>query len=181
MKVKVPAYAKDVKDEGMLVLLGFMVRISDKHGYDSWYDMSMSDAYLISNCHIKGFFSTVAKWPCIQENARFTYFEDTNELRWTLAKPKRAGNFRTGMSNMYAEVEINEHRSQLIWMYLLGITAKHIVYEADEIEPIDGFRLNATGISEIRVNRKADYLIKQEMPKQKRGRKPFKRVDESEA
>lgn len=166
MKIRLPYWAKDIKDDGVATFIAFAKKIADVYGYDIRYYVEIDDMVRMVNKRAIGMNSFLTSHPCILENLRtsdvfdaaFT-FEFKDQPTYTQVFTKR--------SQRTVSYTLTTHRAQLVWTYLLGclnhnlITDKPIVKPKTPKEYYDAnYHSNTYGIKQFKVSRPPQYIPK---------------------
>lgn len=106
IKIKVPEWAIDIKDEGLIVFIALLTKINQRYGWDEWYNMHIQDVNKIKGglMNSKKLFKPYFKWVEVAQ----PYNE---ELQFRM---KRVFNHEL------VSVVLTDQRHIRVWCYLLG-------------------------------------------------------------
>ena len=152
MKITIPDFGKDIKDEGLIIFLGFVFKVAYKYGYENRYTTAKEDIGCMSNKISNGLVDWLRSSPAISDNIEIgdSY---SHVITWKLKKRP--------YKNQTCQVEISTERAKLIWIYLLGCMNNNLLIdELVVLEPKYINRPNTQHISEFRITREAMGYIK---------------------
>ncbi len=152
MRVQIPYWARDVKDEAILLLIAFGHRITMKYGHDTWYTLHKEDAGIICNKRADG----LVNWLQEQDTGLMEFGEPYNHTMIFRMPyiPKSGGRGKNMM-----DIEFSQERERLIWMYILGCINHNILQ--DSIAETKGrYRRNTHQITEFAISRVAEGYIR---------------------
>ena len=152
MRVQIPHWAKDVKDESILLLIAFAHRVTMKYGHDTWYSLHKEDAGVMCNKRSAGLF----QWLQEQETGLMEFGEPYDH---TLIFKMPYIPHRGGSEKLVEYIEFSKERERLIWMYILGCVNHNIIQ--DGIAKSNGrYRKNTAQVTEFSISRVAEGYIK---------------------
>lgn len=113
IKVSVPKWAQDIKDEGLLIFIALLQKISYKYGYDEWYNFHLSDVN-----KVKGNLGNIRNllepyYPYIECATPFDN-EVQFRLKHVYQKDRRA-------------VVVKNPRHVRVWCYLIGCLNHNLI------------------------------------------------------
>ena len=159
MKIRIPGWGKDIKDEGVLTFLAFAKRLAEQHGWDEWYNMHETDAGRICNKRIEGLIPWLQSYDEV-----YKHMEIGKPLKGSLIfrfrdnQPK-AGNVGIACkTNSFHDIELKSERAKITWSYLLGCTNNNLIGENN---PRPGFE-NTYGMSIFKLDRPAKVYKKKQ-------------------
>ena len=124
LKVKVPYWAKDIKHEGILLLIAFMYRINTQYGPDR-YTMQTSDVNTIIGMKTMNLDKFIYK--ICPEAKNWLYIDWTNAGFYFIELKHQA---RCKEQMQVTEwVWIEDERLVRVWCYLLGAFRHHLITE----------------------------------------------------
>ena len=152
MEVRIPEYAKDYHDEGIVTFIAFAMRVSERYGFNQWYSVSKEDLAIICNKRQSGLIEwlrDIGVGP-IQLG---DILEHTCMFRMPHLKTG-------GQTKSHANYQLKDPRQQLVWMYLVGVFNHNLLTD----KPYTGttYRPNSWHIPELKVTREALGYIKKE-------------------
>ena len=155
MRVQIPYWAKDVKDESILLLIAFAHRVTMKYGHDDWYSLHKEDAGVICNKRADG----LVKWLQEQETGLMEFGEPYDHT--LIFKLPYIPN-RGGRQKSVEYIEFSRERERLIWMYILGCV-NHNILQDNIAETHGRYRNNTYQVTEFSISRVAEgYIRKQD-------------------
>lgn len=106
INIKVPFWAVDIKDEGLIVFIALMVKINHRYGWNEWYNFHKSDVNKVKGgqWNIRTLLKPYLEWIDIAQ----PYNEE-----WQL-RMKRV------MMHELVSVPLTNQRHIRVWCYLLG-------------------------------------------------------------
>ena len=106
INIKVPFWAVDIKDEGLIVFIALMVKINHRYGWDEWYNFHLKDVNKVKGGlkNIRTLLKPYLEWIDIAQ----PYNEE-----WQL-RMKRV------MVHELVSVPLTDQRHIRVWCYLLG-------------------------------------------------------------
>ncbi|MAO20385.1 MAG: hypothetical protein CMJ25_06485 [Phycisphaerae bacterium] len=158
MKIDVPAWTKDIKDEGVLLFIAFADRLADMNGYDVRYTMEISDVTRICNKRSHGMEDWFRSYDVIYDNMiigrpfasvlsfefKKSHLTGTKGSTYKMKRPPRI------------KYNIKKSRAKLVWMYLLGCLNNNLI--GTDTNP-DVQLGNTFGYSTFKITREAgDYM-----------------------
>ena len=155
MRVQIPVWAKDIKDEPLLLLIAFAHRITMKYGHDDWYSLHKEDAAVICNKRAQG----LVNWLQEQDTGLMEFGEPYDHaLIFKMPYIPTRG----GRTKSVEYIEFSRERERLIWMYILGCVNHNILQ--DKVAETDGrYRKNTYHVTEFSITRSAaGYIRKQD-------------------
>jgi len=155
MEIKIPTWAEDIEDEGVLTFLAFARHIADQYGWYDWYTLHSSDISRMCNKRRDGLPEWLRSYDVISEYMEIgEAIPGSVQFRFRDNQPK-AGNVGIASKvNGYMWSKLITHRAQLIWSYLLGCTNSNLISESHPTAILD----NTFGISVFYLTRSAgDY------------------------
>jgi hypothetical protein len=155
MKIKVPPFAEDITDEGMLTFLAFCYRVCEVYGYNTEYYIDIDD---VSNLCDKAH-PALPGWlqndEIIAKNIKIGKPLDRT-ISFSLSKPPSKG----FINNSSIEKHLTDPRQQMVWVYILGcfnhnLIAKEPSKRSDEasIREYKIKRGNTSDLFEFRLSR----------------------------
>jgi hypothetical protein len=160
MKINLPTWAEGIEDEGIAIFVAFCSRVCDLYGYDTQYYISKDDVGRMTNKIQNSIVEWLRRSPQINDNILLGDILDTT-IVFTIKtkdhrrKAGRPAGYRKRQRNAI-KFELESHRSQLTWIYLLGCLNHNIVSD----EPINNKGLDNTyGIKEFNITREAAKYI----------------------
>jgi hypothetical protein len=132
MQIEIPYLAKEVKDEGVLILLGLFKQINLQYGHGTEYHFHARDIRTILRSNKKLHYA-LAHEPIFTKLIKIgQYSEDEWSLQYYPTKiiRKRLGipsvkKSPTITKRFYAE--LTEEKSKLTWVYLLGCLNRNLI------------------------------------------------------
>lgn len=164
MEIRVPGWAKDIKDEGVLTFLAFAKRMADQHGWDEWYNMHETDAGRICNKRIEGLIPWLQTYDEI-----YKHMEIGKPLAGSLIfkfkkdQPKCSNVGIAARTNSFHCTVLKSDRARITWSYLLGCTNNNLIGENN---PRPGFE-NSFGLSVFKLDRPAAVYQKKNKNEEK--------------
>ena len=132
MIVKVPIFAEQLEDEGLLTLLAFCTRIADRYGYQETYSLHIDDVTRICNKRKDGLAVWIQSDPILNEWLDVGHlYDDVLIFHWRREPPKHKFGKASRNTNLI-EKELVDHRQQMIWAYLLGCLNTNLLLDEDE-------------------------------------------------
>ena len=107
IKIKVPYWATDIKDEGLIVFIALLARINKKYGWYEWYNFHLTDCNKVIGNRSKPYtkmFASLDEW--IEYAQPFN-----NEVQF---KMKKVAN------DELVSYTLKSQRHIRVWCYLLG-------------------------------------------------------------
>jgi hypothetical protein len=123
LRVKVPYWAKDIEDQGILCLVAFMYKISEKYGYDT-YTITKKDVNMMVGTRVG---KTLKE---LHDRAPILKF--WLNLQWTTLHFLQV-NLKVYRRNWNEEnkssewVTIEDERTIRVWCYILGAWRHHLI------------------------------------------------------
>ena len=106
INIKVPFWAVDIKDEGLIVFIALMVKINLRYGWDEWYNFHLQDVN-----KIKGGLKNIR--PLLKPYLEWIDIAQPYNEEWQL-RMKRV------MMHELVSVPLTNQRHIRVWCYLLG-------------------------------------------------------------
>jgi hypothetical protein len=106
INIKVPFWAVDIKDEGLIVFIALMVKINLRYGWDEWYNFHLQDVN-----KIKGGLKNIR--PLLKPYLEWIDIAQPYNEEWQL-RMKRV------MIHELVSVPLTNQRHIRVWCYLLG-------------------------------------------------------------
>ena len=132
MIVKVPIFAEQLEDEGLLTLLAFCTRIADRYGYQETYSIHVDDVTRICNKRKDGLAVWIQSDPILNEWLDVgQLYDDVLIFHWRREPPKHKFGKASRNTNLI-EKELVDHRQQMIWAYLLGCLNTNLLLDEDD-------------------------------------------------
>ena len=152
MEVRIPEYAKDYHEEGIVTFIAFAMRVSERYGFDTWYTISKEDLSVICNKRHSGLIEWLRDIGVVPIE-----LGDILEHTCMFRMPSLKGG---GRVKSHATYELKDQRQQLVWMYLVGVFNHNLLTD----KPYTGttYRPNSWHIPELKVTREALGYIKKE-------------------
>lgn len=113
IKIKVPDWAEDIKDEGILVLLALLTKINFRYGWEEWYNFHRSDVNKIKGNLQKTNHHLDPYYPLIQVAKPYN-----DELQF---KMKRV------FKHHLVSVKLTDQRQIRVWCYLVGCLNHNLI------------------------------------------------------
>ena len=150
MEVRIPHWASDYKDEGIITFIAFALRVSERYGFNTWYSVSKEDLAIICNKRQSG----LIEW-LRDIGVGDIQLGDILEHTSMFKMPPIERGRRTKTHNTY---ELKDPRQQMVWIYLVGVFNHNILTD----KPYTGntYRPNSWHIPELKVTREALGYIK---------------------
>tara|TARA_R100000541_G_C1846172_1_gene76783 strand:+ start:152 stop:592 length:441 start_codon:yes stop_codon:yes gene_type:complete len=106
IKIKVPMWAIDIKDEGLIVFIALLTKIHQRYGWDEWYNLHLTDVNKVKGGlgNSKKLFKPYFEWIDIAQPYN-------DELQFRM---KRI------FAHELVSVELTSQRHIRVWCYLLG-------------------------------------------------------------
>lgn len=106
IKIKVPGWAADIKDEGLIVFIALLTNINKRYGWDEWYNFHLKDVNKVKGGlkDIKILLKPYDEWIRIAEP-----FNDELQFR-----------MKNVFHNELVSVQLYNQRHIRVWCYLLG-------------------------------------------------------------
>lgn len=150
MEVRIPEYAKDYHEEGIVTFIAFAMRVSERYGFDTWYTISKEDLSVICNKRQSG----LIEW-LRDIGVGPIQLGDILEHTCMFKMPSLKGG---GRIKSHATYELKDQRQQLVWMYLIGVFNHNLLTDKPYVGTT--YRPNSWHIPELHVNREALGYIK---------------------
>ncbi len=150
MEIRIPEYAKDFHEEGIVTFIAFAMRVSERYGFDEWYTISKEDLAVICNKRQAGLIEwlrDVGVGPIELGDI----LEHTCMFRMPALK-------RGGQTKSHTTYELKDQRQQLVWMYLIGVFNHNLLTDRPYVGTT--YRPNSWHIPELKVTREALGYIK---------------------
>jgi len=128
VNVKVPIWAKDIEDQGVLCLIAFIYRVSVQHGYHDW-GMYKSDVSTILGKKLLMKDWITKEWPECKQWLTIT----PTTIGKTYLKLKEIKTSFGAKENSTEMITLTDPRAVLIWVYLLGAFNRNLI--TDEVFP----------------------------------------------
>ena len=157
MKIKVPAWAVGIEDQGVNVFIAFASRVCQLYGYDSQYYISKDDVSRMTNKTSQGIVEWLRSYPQIEDNMQLGDLLDTT-LIFEITRPiryRKKSNYKEGMDGI--EVELTDVRYQIAWSYLLGCLNHNLISENMSKSSHNN---NTFGMQAFQITREAASYIK---------------------
>ena len=157
MKINLPTWAEGIDDDGIAIFVAFCSRVCDIYGYNTRYYISKEDVSKMSNKVSQGIVEWLRRVPQINDNILLGDLLDTTVI-FTIEAPDhkrklgRPAGYRKRKQKNIVRYELEDHRSQLTWMYLLGCLNHNII--TDDAIDVKGIN-NTFGIKEFNITREA--------------------------
>lgn len=151
MTIRVPHFAEDWKDQGILTFTGFCLRVCEQYGYGEWYTMSGEDASVICNKRQSGLIQWLREVGVGPIELGQPY---THTIMFRLHKPPQKRSVKK-----IANVELTDLRQQKVWLYILGCL-NHNLMSDTVVSPPASYRPNTYHITEFNIDRCALGYIK---------------------
>ena len=151
MQITIPDFGKDIEDEGLLIFLGFVYKITYKYGYEHWYTTSQEDIGCMSNKNVNNLAGWLRSCPAINDNMEIGEAY-SHIITWRLKKRAR--------QNGTCKVEISTERAKMIWVYLLGCMNNDLLIDEMYTKQPGHNRPNTMYVTEFRITREAMGYIK---------------------
>jgi len=170
MTIDIPVWAKDIKDEGVLLFIAFADRLASMNGYDVRYTMEMSDATRICNKRANGMPAWLRSYDEIDEHMLIGQpFSDVLSFEFKkqhLRSPSGTKRYNYQMKKPFrTKYNIKKSRYKFVWMYILGCLNNNLI--GTESNPIARLS-NTFGHSIFKITREAgDYMGAYESKKAK--------------
>ena len=149
MKIRVPYFAQEWRDEGILTFAAFALRVCERYGYDEWYTLHAEDLSVMCNKRRSG----IVPWlrqVGVGDIQLGEPFEHT--LMFKLPQPTKVRSDRR-----ISYVDIKSERQQQIWMYTMGCLNHNLM--TDKPVTTNTYRPNSYHITEFKITREAiDYI-----------------------
>ena len=151
MKIQIPYWAKDVKDESILLLIAFGHRVTMKYGHDAWYTLHKEDCGVMCNKRADG----IVPWLQKQDTGLMEFAEPYNQIMMFKMPyiPSSGGRGKTMI-----DIEFLHERKRLIWMYILGCINHNIIQ--DELPLTGKYRKNTYKVPEFGISRVAEGYVR---------------------
>ena len=156
MKIHVPQWITQVKDDHFKVFLWFCERISRQDGYDTYYHIHTDDVVRICNKRNKGLFDWLTEQGKDLDHIKFGQPYDEKIMFSIKSKPKLKKPGRPHNEKLIVS-EIEDQRAQLVYIYLLGCLNNNLLEGSEEMSR---FSTNAFGQKEFYITREAHGYIK---------------------
>lgn len=151
MKIQIPYWAKDVKDESILLLIAFGHRVTMKYGHDAWYTLHKEDCGVICNKRADG----IVPWLQKQDTGLMEFAEPYNHIMmFKMPYIPKSG----GRGKSMIDIEFLHERNRLIWMYILGCVNHNIIQ--DELPFAGKYRKNTFKVTEFGISRTAEGYVR---------------------
>jgi len=150
MEIRIPEYAKDFHEEGIVTFIAFAMRVSERYGFDEWYTISKEDLAVICNKRQAGLIEwlrDVGVGPIELGDI----LEHTCMFRMPALK-------RGGQTKSHTTYQLKAPRQQLVWMYLIGVFNHNLLTDRPYVGTT--YRPNSWHIPELKVTREALGYIK---------------------
>ena len=123
INIKVPFWAEDIKDEGLIVFIALLTKISNRYGWDEWYNMHLQDVNKVKGSlkNSKNLFKPYFEWIDIAQ----PYNE---ELQFRM---KRV------FKHELVSVPLTNQRHIRVWCYLLGCMNVVKIYRRESLLHLD--------------------------------------------
>lgn len=151
MQITIPDFGKDIEDEGLLIFLAFVFKVTSKYGHEHWYTNAQEDIGCMSNKTSLNLAEWLRSCPAINDNMQIgdPY---SHIIAWKLKKRV--------YKNGTCQVELSSERAKLIWIYLLGCMNNNLLTDEMHKETIGHNRPNTMYVTEFRITREAMGYIK---------------------
>jgi hypothetical protein len=160
MIIKIPMWAKPIKDEGVATFLAFASRMCELHGYDTPYFMHKDDVIRILNKRSDGLEAWLRRFECIATNMKLGQVYE-HVVVWSMKQPVRTEKWQRALQ--LSDYELTDPRQKMVWMYLLGCLNQNLISE-DDYEHLETasakYNKNSFGIKEFNITREAAGYIK---------------------
>ena len=149
MEVRIPHWASEYHDEGIVTFIAFALRVSERYGFDEWYTMSKEDLAIICNKRQSG----LIEW--LREIGVGTIeLGDIYEHSCMFRFPKFK---RGGKTKSHSQYQLTSQRQQMVWLYLVGVFNHNLLTDRPYVGTT--YRPNSWHIAELKVTREAiDYI-----------------------
>ena len=165
MDIKIPSGFDHIKDEGILMFLGFIQRVSERYGYNEWYTLSKEDCAII--CNKNGV--ALIKWlhrhdlPGLEIGDPYSH-----TMMFRLRDPRFLPN--AGKGTKVTWFKPTDERGRLVWMYIIGCLNHNLLID-EMIDPQNEYHRrnnNCRNVEEFKITREAEYYMKNKKQKDKR-------------
>jgi len=150
MKVRIPQWASDYKDEGIITFIAFAMRVSERYGFDEWYSVNKEDLSIICNKRQSGLIEWLREVG-VGDIEVGDILEHTCMFKMPMIERCR----RTKTHNTY---ELKDPRQKMVWMYLLGAFNYNMLTNKPQTSV--AYRPNSWHIPELKITREALKYIK---------------------
>ena len=163
MIIKIPMWAKSIKDDGVACFLAFAQRMCELHGYDTPYFMHKDDVTRIINKRADGLEDWLRRFNCIDDNMKIGKVLD-HVVVFSMPAPNRISTLGTPYRHTkQADYKLTDERQKLVWMYLLGCLNVNLIAPEDYEYTDDTHKYvhkNTPNIKEFNITREAASYIK---------------------
>ena len=121
--LKVPHWAADITDDGMLSMIAFHSHVNRTYGPNEWYNYSSRDVNTILGISL----SQHQKWMANKFPSLVDWVEWANLKGGEVMLKMDGYSNGDAPSGYYTEVEISDERCIRVWCYLLGCMNRHLV------------------------------------------------------
>ena len=154
MKIQIPHWLTDVKDEHLIVFLWFCHRMSKQYGFNTYYTLEVDDVVRTCNKRNKGLFEWLLERTSHIKDITFGVPYD-NSITFLVRRKDQVRVGRPAAEDMY-EIELTNQRAQFTYVYLLGCLNNNLVYD----KTVNRHRTNTFGMKEFRITREAKQYVK---------------------
>ena len=160
MIIKLPMWARPIKDDGVASFLAFATRMCELYGYDTAYFMHKDDLIRIVNKRSDGVEDWLRRFECIETHMKLGKVYE-HVVVWSMPEPVRTEKWSRGVKQM--DYELTDPRQKMVWMYLLGCLNQNLISQ-DDYEHLENdaarYNKNSFGIKEFNITREARGYIK---------------------
>lgn len=150
MDVRIPHWALDYHDEGIITFIAFAMRVSERYGFNQWYSVNKEDLAIICNKRQSG----LIEW-LRDIGVGDIQLGDILEHTCMFKMP----HLKTGgQTKSHATYQLKDQRQQFVWMYLVGAFNHNLLTDKPSIGTT--YRPNSWHIPELKVTREALGYIK---------------------
>ena len=154
MTIKIPYWAHQLTDEGLLTFAAFTTRVCDKYGYCEWYSLNKED--LATICNKRG--AGIIDWLRRELDGEAIEFADMTDHYVCFRVNKQPCG---GSSKDFEHAQLTEDRQQKVWIYLLGCMNYNFL--TDDVVQTNTYRPNTYHVTEFKITREAlGYIKKQD-------------------
>lgn len=158
MDIKIPSGFDHIKDEGILMLLAFAQRVSERYGFDDWYTLSKEDCATICNKNGVG----LVPW---LHSFNLEGFEVGDPYSHTMMFKLRNPNLLPRRDKQITWFKPTDERGKLIWMYIIGCVNHNLLVDEMPAQHDDSFykrrrHANCRNIEEFKITREALHYVK---------------------
>lgn len=148
MKIKVPTFAEDITDEGMLTFLAFCHRVCEVYGYKTEYYIDIEDVSNLCDKSQQSLPTWLQKNEVIAKNMRIGKPLDRTISFWLPLPPSRGSRVSSRI-----EKHLTDPRQQMVWVYILGCFNHNLIAKEPSSRSTDAY------VSEFKIRETNTYHL----------------------